>query len=586
MTISSRKSLTDGDADGENSSVAWRWRSLCRLFWIIFTVAALIRFAVYLPEPDMALTGDEHAYVRGGEAALHLTWDLVRGEDTDDTQVAAFYGRGWHPPLGKLVAGVPAALGGIPLARLLQVLLSCALVPLGYWLILHLAGRRAALVGMALIGLNPSLVGFSHLLWTENLYLLLSTLFLIGALRLMRSECPPSRRLLGGGGVLIGLLLLLKPAFLPVLLACSVFAILLGRRRQMIARTAIAVGVIGLVISMLWDLMLWRQEGRYIHGSTATQIHMLAKYNHRGLKSWTHAWDWAQQEATAQNRYFADVARDAWREDFAATPATGIVARIVDDALKQHLFELYFLEKQLREGIHWLSEHPAPASWLLLFEFCFRTALIFFGLAGLLIGTMDKRARWLCAAFLVGNMAIVLVGVPNPRHNLMIMVPLTIGVIALIRRIHQERRHAEVAVATIGIVALGIGLFARLPAMPWSYRFIDPLTNAGRAAGPASDTVQVRMSGQCQEAFIQLGENLPGRVIVNGRAYPTDRRRPINVSNRIGGTIRYVRGLNADASQLPLSTSQGESSVMLDTASREWTPLVGNECFEYRWRGS
>jgi hypothetical protein len=206
-----------------------------RRFWLAVGLLALglqgaLLWLEWRPQPR-PLWGDEVTYwdaavqIRAGQAPdLHLLWP-------------PFYPR-------FLAALMPLSQGTRLAAQLVQILLLAAaafcLRGLGRFLF---PGTVAADIAAALLVLDPQVAAFTVYLWPELLHLALF-LFAVWALATRAGRWP---WLVAAGGAL-GLALLTKSllvAFLPVLLAPLVLA---GPPRQRLARPALVLGALTLVI--------------------------------------------------------------------------------------------------------------------------------------------------------------------------------------------------------------------------------------------------------------------------------------------------------------------------------------------------
>ena len=124
-----------------------------------------------------------------------------------------------HPPLyGLFLAGVIFLLGeSIWKIKLLQVVLSSINVWILFLLGKELFDRRVALVGALLFAFYPTLIGFTHYLWSETFFIFLLSWALYF---LVRFASTRRRGYLVGGGFLLGLSALTRSVvflFLPFL---------------------------------------------------------------------------------------------------------------------------------------------------------------------------------------------------------------------------------------------------------------------------------------------------------------------------------------------------------------------------------
>lgn len=161
------------------------WSDRC--FVAIAALSLTLKIALALAAAGTLPVLDEKSY-------LTLADGLAAGEGWSST---------FRPPLyAAVLAGVLGAGGSPDTMRLLQALLATlCLVPV-YLLAQGIGGRATARVAAGLVAIDPVLNGFSHLLWTETVYL---ALFLPGLALLVRDpQCASGRRWLGAG-LLLGL---------------------------------------------------------------------------------------------------------------------------------------------------------------------------------------------------------------------------------------------------------------------------------------------------------------------------------------------------------------------------------------------
>jgi 4-amino-4-deoxy-L-arabinose transferase-like glycosyltransferase len=147
--------------------------------WALVVVGALTTAGLLLrlPSFDDALFGDELAtyFIVTGNSFDRVIWLLQGNSATGDLS----------PPLFFLVAAVTERLGHTTeLLRLSSLVAGTAAIPLTYVLGLWTVGRRAALVGTALMALSPFLIFYS----TEaRAYALVMLLVLLSTLALVRA---------------------------------------------------------------------------------------------------------------------------------------------------------------------------------------------------------------------------------------------------------------------------------------------------------------------------------------------------------------------------------------------------------------
>lgn len=172
---------------------------------LLLVLALVLRVAVAVWAYDLELVLDEIDYARRAQ------YILENGHLPD----------AFRPPVyPMMLAAVFGVVGVEPGAvRVLQALLGTATAAvLARWLHSHV-GERGMLLSLALFAVYPTLVGFSHFLFTETLYLGLLVLALVFAFPARRDPVPRPAAL---GAVLAtaGLTRSLMVPLLPVVAVC------------------------------------------------------------------------------------------------------------------------------------------------------------------------------------------------------------------------------------------------------------------------------------------------------------------------------------------------------------------------------
>jgi 4-amino-4-deoxy-L-arabinose transferase-like glycosyltransferase len=181
------------------------WRDPVLLSILAASLAIKLGF-VYLAN-EIGLLGDEKEYLALGRFMAN-----GKGFITN-----------FRPPLYPAFIGAGLKLFDSAVAiRALQALLSGASIPLVYGIASRVGGQQTARTAAALFAFDPILIGFSHLLWSETLFI---TLFLAGIHLLLRDPAPvrPAGWFAAGicfglGGLTRSMLLTLMPLLLPWLL--------------------------------------------------------------------------------------------------------------------------------------------------------------------------------------------------------------------------------------------------------------------------------------------------------------------------------------------------------------------------------
>jgi 4-amino-4-deoxy-L-arabinose transferase-like glycosyltransferase len=241
---------------------------------VVFGVA--VRFAFLSLSGELELWADEAHYVQ--LAAMWSRFGFYMGSPEYL----------WPPVYPAFLALFVGLFGeyGITAAKIGQVLLSGVVGMSVVLLAWRLFSHRAALVAGLLWACYLPLIGYSHLLWPETLFLcfLLPAVYLVTTL--VGSELSPAqtRLRLVGVGVLLGLAILTKEAALPLPLLFGLFLIF-TKSRGPLGRRAIRAAVLVLstvVVVLPWTLRNAEVYGRWVVGGSTLGRNMLwgvnAKY--------------------------------------------------------------------------------------------------------------------------------------------------------------------------------------------------------------------------------------------------------------------------------------------------------------------
>ena len=172
--------------------------SVPRIVWVVLGLSLAAKMSVVGWASGIELILDEVNYMDFGE---HL---LAHG-----TLPSAF-----RPPVYPGLIALSQLIGGADPAamRILQALIATAAgLTLYRWLLGHV-GHRGALLSCTLWSLYPVFIGFTHLLWTETVFLSMLIFFLATAMP--AGALSPKRT--AAAGVLYGLTCLTRSVMTPV----------------------------------------------------------------------------------------------------------------------------------------------------------------------------------------------------------------------------------------------------------------------------------------------------------------------------------------------------------------------------------
>jgi hypothetical protein len=273
------------------------WRAAAP--WFLASLALRLLVALSFAEQPVWPAWDEAGYAARATAMAQLVTAWTRGEPADPQLLADAYGRGAWPPLHPALMGLVLAVWpSWWAARLVPLVASALTTAVVYVLAWRLAAgpshgsssgpsavgssppstgpkaggaaRWAALVHL----LHPSFVAFSHLAWSESVYLL--ALLLVCERLCAAAELGGRSRFLAwcAGGAALGAAGLTRAS---VLVLWVVVALAFARRMPVgaRARAAATIGVTALVVALPWLVALARQEGRLVPLSTTGGYNLL-----------------------------------------------------------------------------------------------------------------------------------------------------------------------------------------------------------------------------------------------------------------------------------------------------------------------
>ena len=168
----------------------------------IFVGSLVLKLGLAFWAADLKPRNDEHTYVQMARAIEH----------------GRFPGELRPPGYPAFLAAVFRLGGDTAQVRILQAVLSALTILVLYGLARSATDRRTARLAAAICGFDPVLIGFSHLLWTETLYLLL---WLAGLALVLNRFDASGRCRWAAAGAVFGLAAFVRPqilSFLPFLL--------------------------------------------------------------------------------------------------------------------------------------------------------------------------------------------------------------------------------------------------------------------------------------------------------------------------------------------------------------------------------
>jgi 4-amino-4-deoxy-L-arabinose transferase-like glycosyltransferase len=251
-------------------------------------------------------------FLRAAWVLLIPTYPISDFKEYNRLAVGLINGQGYIKSDGSLTAyrppGYPFFLAGVYkllgphdiIARLVNILLGVLTCWLTYILTVQLFDQRVALIAAMLIALFPSLIAWSNILASENLFLPLVLCVLISFLRAVKE--PPIRwPWLVLTGLLTGICVLIRPAaiLIPGILILTLISIDLDRKisKQTIGVLMRSMGIglviilVMLVIILPWSIRNTTVFGRFVFVSTDGGIVFLSGQNERAIRV-----EWAPDE--------------------------------------------------------------------------------------------------------------------------------------------------------------------------------------------------------------------------------------------------------------------------------------------------
>jgi 4-amino-4-deoxy-L-arabinose transferase-like glycosyltransferase len=387
---------------------------------LVITAAFLIRLVAALAAFDLQCVFDECFY--GNVAA-----GLAAGEGFQPHA-----GHYWPPGYIAFLAAhlkTGLGLGGV---RITQVFLSTLLVPLAFVMGREAAtdaGRqdasRVGLMAAILIAFHPTLIAYSHYLWSETLFL---PLFGGGLILVHRAARGGAGKLALGAGVLLGVSCLIKvlPLYLVPLLAIWLALHSPARRRLVVASLLLA----GTFLAVApWTARNYLEHRRLVIIETTTGKNLVRGNNEVNPANW----DWGTGRSTrgvvvrtgCPQDDLIDLNACLTRHGMAAiTSHPGRFMMQAGTKLADLVNPTSFLVRHIRRDIY--GSWPAPlAHGVVTVVALFNMALM----AMAVWGWVHHGGNWrqlviLCATYMV---AVHLVTFAMSRFRLPLVLPLAVG---------------------------------------------------------------------------------------------------------------------------------------------------------------
>jgi 4-amino-4-deoxy-L-arabinose transferase-like glycosyltransferase len=274
-------------------------------------IGLVVRFACLEIAYPIRLTGDEVYFAK---VAANIA--AGKGHVYDDGSRASWppanaYYMSWFVDPGKFEAGPAGLVETIKTMMVGQVILGSLFVPLIMVLAVMLFDKRTSLFAGLITAFYPTFIAYSHYLWAENIFVVLTLGGLILAYK--------ARRAGGFGlpvlaGVLFGLATLSRETGLAIACACGLWWVWCpsgAGRRHAIVRAVLMVLVAVLVVAP-WTIRNYRLLGGFIPVGTISWMAM-AEGNTFDPDDWLHPnRDILQEFRTSWRSIHDEVARMAY----------------------------------------------------------------------------------------------------------------------------------------------------------------------------------------------------------------------------------------------------------------------------------
>lgn len=388
---------------------------------ILIAAAFLVRLVALIAAWDINCSNDECHY-------LFLSSRLADGQGFQ-----SHAGHYWPPGYITFLAAHFKLGMGIEGARITQVFLSTLLVPLAFIMGREAAreagitnGERVGLLAGAFIAFHPTLIAYSHYLWSETLFLPLFTGGLILVHRCIRRQ---SAAVALTAGLVLGAATLVKalPLYLVPVLALWLFVSLPAGRRL---APAVAL-VLGLVLVVgPWAARNFVVLDRMVLLETTSGKNLVRGNNNINPANW----DWGTSRSThgvvirsgcGKEENLVDL--DACLMEYGLQGISRNPGRFIRDAgtkLADLANPTSFLVRHIRSGTY--GEWPVPLAHAAVTLI----ALFHMSLMGLaIIGWTRHSGHWrqIVVLLVLYVVAIHLVMFAMSRFRLPLVVPLAVG---------------------------------------------------------------------------------------------------------------------------------------------------------------
>ncbi|MEM7349343.1 MAG: glycosyltransferase family 39 protein [Acidobacteriota bacterium] len=429
---------------------------------------------------DVPLLYDEATYFDRAVAFSQIYGDLARGRAPEDEVWQRAYGEGHWPPLHAMLLALGLTIAGptVAAARFVMTLVAAATTPLVFHCTRQLAGTRTAWVAAGIFSVYPTLLAFSHYLWSETTAIFVLLVALHWTLRAAAASEPRRvGRHAALAGAALGLASLTRAPNLPFLLVVPMW--LAARRGQRHGRLAAAATFgAGLLMLLPWQALAGAQEGRFVPVSTLGGYNLALGNNPWVPEGYGSSWGHEPSKARlhAELRDLTEDRSISWGEAGYILARQEILAR-PGAFLRRSLTRLRMLWAPdffpARHGFHAVYPPLAPtlAGALFLLSTVFYFALLVLAVIGL-ASRAGLAHRSLLLALVASGMLLPAATLSISRLHLPLMVLLlpacAHGLCRLLPRLRQPGTRPGWTVWAAGLL-LPLALVGTVPRLVEAY---------------------------------------------------------------------------------------------------------------------
>jgi len=457
---------------------------------------------------DLRMIGDEGGYLKRAYSFTNILKAIFTNKSLDAEDITTFYWNGWHPPFWPMIISGFIWLFDEAYVRVLQGVIGFLSGLYFYRFSLFFFESKKSLLLLALFVLNPYLIFFSHLLWSEILYILLLILYLIWfAIVFIEKNINTKKVTLIQGAVLVSSLILTRSSFVPVIVGSFICLLMYKQEVLKNLKTYFAVIILAFLLVLPWSYIIYKEDNILSVGTSVAGVQLAIKYNNKGFSDWHEAWQYFTEQKNKYGVPYNETSKEITKSYLDSLDGNylSILSVAVGELISGYLFSDSFLERHLSWAIYPVSM-PNLNIGILMYDYISRYLLIFLGAIGLAIGVLQSKYRILLFWVLLANAAIFVVGQSTGRYIVMNYPLLIIGVLALYSGIEKDFYQK------LGFYFLSICLAIIAMGTTWQYKkqsvwpaaYVDAIKNYGGKVTEVADSVSIRKSNKCNKETINI----------------------------------------------------------------------------------